>query len=389
MNVHSLFLLRYGLILIPALLAMYIQNVGNLRLYTLQILVLLTIAVFSRFAGSNPAAVTVAALAEIIYAGWVAGRDGGILFLLSFSALCVYPFLQPHLLRTMLFIIHAWVVLQAVRPEAPELQGAAVLSFILTAFLVCRLRNALEHEHEAVGLYDKLRRKHFELDEARQQLLLFARQVETTAQQEERTRISRQLHDDIGHRLIRIKMMLEASLHVVPADPTKGMELLQQIRDQVSDSLENMRAAVKKIKPAVRPSDSYALDSLLEETGRGTGIKTCLETNGQPYPLYPSQRVVLYKNAREAITNAIRHGGATEITIIVNYGQQEIGMTVSNNGRLPEHPERLSSFSFSGLGLNGMRERTEMMGGCIECRIEDQAFFLITRLPVWKEHELA
>ena len=97
-----------------------------------------------------------------------------------------------------------------------------------------------------------------------------------------------------------------------------------------------MRTAVKQMNPARRITDDYSLDRLLEETGRQTGIETELILQGIPYPLYPSQQVVLYKNAREAITNAIRHGEAKRVQIILDYGEQDIRMEVSNDGTVQE-----------------------------------------------------
>ncbi|MFD2881148.1 histidine kinase [Paenibacillus rhizoplanae] len=60
-------------------------------------------------------------------------------------------------------------------------------------------------------------------------------------------RIARQLHDDIGHRLIRVKMMTEAAIHTLPAAPETGLQMMNQIRDQLSGSMDDMRAALKRI----------------------------------------------------------------------------------------------------------------------------------------------
>lgn len=175
---------------------------------------------------------------------------------------------------------------------------------------------------------------------------------------EERTRISRHLHDDIGHRLIRTKLLSEAALQVTPKDADKGLELLRQIRDELASSMDNMRQIVRRIHPEPRFEDAYSLHSLLEETGRGTGILTQLIIEGNALPLYPSLRIVLYQNAREAITNALRHGKATEITIRLHYTRHEVTMLVSNNGSLPKEDKRPM-----GLGMTGMLERTSIIGG--------------------------
>nr|WP_251035855.1 histidine kinase [Paenibacillus sp. ISL-20] len=238
-----------------------------------------------------------------------------------------------------------------------------------------------------IQLYDELKRLHFQQDEAGRQLLQFAHQVESAAQAEERNRISRQLHDDIGHRLIRIKMMMEAALHIVPQDSVRGMDMLHQIRDQLGESMEQMRSAVKQMNPVRRITDDYSLDRLLEETGRETGIETDLILQGIPYPLYPSQQVVLYKNAREAITNAIRHGEAKRIQIILHYGDQDVRMEVSNDGTVQEPAGHEATPDRQGIGMSSMLERTQVVGGTLEVR-RTVPFTVITRLPVYQKREI-
>lgn len=206
------------------------------------------------------------------------------------------------------------------------------------------------------------------------------------AQAEERIRIARQLHDDIGHRLIRVKMMTEAAIHTLPAAPETGLQMMNQIRDQLSGSMDDMRAALKQINPTPQSEGAYALDRLLEEVGRDTGIATSYTVQGIPYPLYPSLQVVLYTNAREAITNALRHGQASSVWVEITYTEHEVRMETGNNGKLPE-AEPLSRLpGSSGMGMKGMSERCSMVGGTLELRLEPQ-FTVVTRLPVYRQPE--
>lgn len=90
-------------------------------------------------------------------------------------------------------------------------------------------------------VYDELRKETLRATRNSCAPLLFTKQLEGVAQAEERTRISRQLHDDIGHRLIRTKMMSEAALLTIPLDMEQGTEMVRQIRDQLADSMDDMR----------------------------------------------------------------------------------------------------------------------------------------------------
>ena len=110
--------------------------------------------------------------------------------------------------------------------------------FIALAILSFQLQRMKKNKDDVELLYDQLRKQHYALDEARLQLMDYARKVENIAQTEERNRISHDLHDDLGHKLIRLKMMMEASLSILPSQPSKGTEMLGSVRDQLGESME-------------------------------------------------------------------------------------------------------------------------------------------------------
>ncbi|MCY9515331.1 sensor histidine kinase [Paenibacillus apiarius] len=87
--------------------------------------------------------------------------------------------------------------------------------------------------------------------------------------------------------------------------------------------------------------------------------------------------VVIYQNAQESITNALRHGGATAVDIHVSYDPEEVVLEVSSNGSKPELPLQ------RGIGLRGMEERTKMIGGRVEWTAEPR-FTVRTAIPAAK-----
>lgn len=386
---NSLTSLRFGLILIPATVGLYVDRIDHYGWYTVLILTFLALGVLGRFIKSSPVIIA-GVIVELIIAGWLCQHYGILMIFVSMSTAFIYLFLSNLLLRYVLLGIHV-VVLNV------SLQGHEDLWIIFANFLLILvtvfigiLHNTSGSKEDTLRLYDELRRKHFELEEARSRMQQFAHQIEGAAQAEERNRISRQLHDDIGHRLIRVKMMMEAAIYTVPRDMNRGMVLLQQIRDQLGASMDEMRSAVKQMNPGRQLTDAYALDRLLEEVGRETGILTRLEMVGLPYPLYPSQQVVLYKNAREAITNAIRHGHADQVEVLLTYGDHEICMEVSNNGEVAAEADsagNISGIGKQGIGLSGMLERTKVIGGTLEVR-RQMPFTVITHLPVYRKSEI-
>lgn len=378
--------LRYGLILLPAAADIFLQQLDDYGEYMVYILLFLAITVLSRFLPS-PAYLKAAALLEIPLSLWLCHQYGFMMVFLSISTLCVYLPLLQRPGRLCLALGHLLLLNMAITDYDALLLTTANLLFLFMAVTFNHIHEMHQKQVDHIQLYDELKRLHFQQDEAGRQLLQFAHQVESAAQAEERNRISRQLHDDIGHRLIRIKMMMEAALHIVPQDSGRGMDMLHQIRDQLGESMEQMRSAVKQMNPVRRITDDYSLDRLLEETGRETGIETDLILQGIPYPLYPSQQVVLYKNAREAITNAIRHGEAKRIQIILHYGDQNVRMEVSNDGTVQEPAGHEAAPDRQGIGMSSMLERTQVVGGTLEVR-RTVPFTVITRLPVYQKREI-
>ncbi|WP_150270433.1 sensor histidine kinase [Paenibacillus tepidiphilus] len=380
-------LLRYGLIIAPAILTIYVYTY-DYELFTLHfLLLLLLVTVRARIPKFLPVP---AAACELFLSSWLCYHYGFLMIFPAVSTLLSYSALRERRTSVCLSCLHLlFLNLAFAINHIDLLEWAAMnLTLLLAWVLNGLLHKAGRGREETLFLYDELRRKHFELEEARTQLLQFTAQIENATQTEERVRISRQLHDDIGHRLIRVKMMVEAAIHTLPVSPETGLGMMNQIRDQLAASMDEMRAAVKRIHHDPKLERTYDLDQLLEETGRDTGIKTACQVQGMAYPLYPSVQVVLYKNAREAITNALRHGKADAVWITLIYREAEVIMEVANNGVPPgrEELERLSGGG-GGMGMRGMKERARLIGGTVECK-GAAPFSVVTRLPVYRQREI-
>ena len=144
--------------------------------------------------------------------------------------------------------------------------------FIALAIISFQLQRMKKNKDDVELLYDQLRKQHYALDEARLQLMDYARKVENIAQTEERNRISHDLHDDLGHKLIRLKMMMEASLSILPSQPSKGTDMLGSVRDQLGESMELLRSTVRGLKPDEHSLQSYTLSKLIDGLTRENGI---------------------------------------------------------------------------------------------------------------------
>ncbi|MUT66129.1 sensor histidine kinase [Paenibacillus sp. NEAU-GSW1] len=369
--------IRTLLVAIPSIATLMTINLENDLVYSATIMLAL---LFIRLPLYIPRFSIVLLIAELIGFGWLAYTYKGILFLLPFATLIgVFAW------RPTPQISFAWtgggaiVLLTALDGREPEIITAVLLLWCMTAGIMHALNRFEARQQQTENLYDKLARSHEELEAARRRVIEYASQIERYAQTEERNRIAKDIHDDLGHRLIRVKMMSEAAIQLFDSNPSRSFGLLTQIRDQLQESMENMRRTVRRLAvPEPDESRRYALDRLVNESAAAIGIDVSFIVSGNVQPLYPSVEMILYMNAQEAITNAVRHGGATAIDIVLDFKVDIVSLAVSNNGSLPKEPVA------PGLGMRGMKERMALVKGELSWSVADR-FVVTTAIPLKNE----
>ncbi|MDQ8733508.1 sensor histidine kinase [Paenibacillus sp. LHD-38] len=369
-----LYRIRALLVAVPSVISIVNVSPSFYALYTASVLLaLLLIKTSSLF----PKYRNLLLVAELISFAWFSYTYGGFLFLLLFSTLIASFRGRPDRTRSVLWsAIGLMALIAGLQNNDHHLLLTAAVLWVMTAAILYATNEYEEKHHHIEDLYEALAASHAELDAARIRMQEYALQVEYQAQIEERNRIAKDIHDDLGHRLIRVKMMSEAALHLFNADTVRARGTVEQIRDQLQDSMELMRRTVRRLAAdGEKDVRRYALDRLVEESAAGLGITVSFQVTGNPRPLYPSMELILFKNAQEAITNAVRHGKATSVTVDLDFLASSVALTIANNGSLPEEPIE------AGLGMRGMRERMALIGGRVEWKKSDR-FSITTTLPL-------
>ena len=211
-----------------------------------------------------------------------------------------------------------------------------------------------------------------------------AEEVALRQSSEERLRIARELHDIIGHSLGTIAVQAGVGRHLMETDPDKGAEALDSIARVSRESLDEVRsvvAALRDDEPPYHPSPGLNDLPDLVETVRGTGLAVEL-TLPEDVEAVPRQTgAAVYRIAREALTNVVRHAHASNASVHVDHhdGRVELAIrddgTGARNGREPELG--------SGHGITGMRERAEALGGSLSAAPASDGGFLVTAsLPI-------
>lgn len=201
-------------------------------------------------------------------------------------------------------------------------------------------------------------------DRMQQQLRRLSRQL-LSAQEDERKRISRELHDVIAQTLTGITIRL-ATLKKTALLNTKNLDdniaLTQQL---VEKSVDIVHQFARELRPAALDDLGLlsALQSFLQEFTERTGVRAYLKVYAGVEQLAVAKRMVLFRVAQEALTNVARHAKASRVEVSIQQVPDGMDMLISDDGKSFDVRRLAHSRSGRHLGLLGMRERLEMVGG--------------------------
>lgn len=199
-----------------------------------------------------------------------------------------------------------------------------------------------------------------ELQEAHHQLQDYAMRVEELALVDERNRLSREMHDTLGHRLTVAAVQLEGAQRLIPQDPERAAGMISVVREQVSEALSELRHTVATLRAPVEEDLHLrqALRRLADHFEQATGTTVHLMLPEQRPELPDVHRLALYRAAQEALTNVQRHAQARDVWLQLTQQDAMIALLVSDNG----NGLRVGD-GRSGFGLRGLRERAAQLGG--------------------------
>ncbi|OON63664.1 histidine kinase [Massilia sp. KIM] len=187
------------------------------------------------------------------------------------------------------------------------------------------------------------------------------------SQEEERARLSRDLHDGISQALVSVKLQLEAGIIRLGGDELQRQQAkvgLERTVEQVKSVLGEVRRISHDLRPTLLDDLGLApaLDHLASEFGEHAGTPVHFRAEGQLDGLPEMVGTVLFRVAQEALTNAERHAGASRIEMALLRRGRALSLEIADDGTgfdadsVAVHPQR-------GIGLRNMMERMEAIGG--------------------------
>jgi signal transduction histidine kinase len=230
-----------------------------------------------------------------------------------------------------------------------------------------------------------LGRKFEEADAVRERAERLEREREKEARvavAEERARIARELHDVVGHSVSVMTVQASGVRRLLREDQEREREALLIVERTGREALAEMRRMVGVLRrpeeaPALAPQPSLEHLERLVEQARDSGLPVDLRVEGEAVELPAGVDLTAYRLVQEGLTNALKHAHATRAEVLVNYGEGQIEVMVSDDGR------GVGNGDGGGHGLVGMRERVSVYGGELDAGPQPGGGYrLRAKLPV-------
>jgi signal transduction histidine kinase len=212
----------------------------------------------------------------------------------------------------------------------------------------------------------------------------------TQSQEEERKRIARELHDDTVQSLIAIGQRIELIKGILD-DPIEARTRLNELRTMVTGAIASVRQFSRDLRPLALEDLGLvaAMQYLVNQLVQSEGIDVDFKVEGTPDGLPADMEVAIYRILQEALNNVKKHAHATEVTVLAQFTNKHIVLTVEDNGRGFTVPASITDFATSGsFGVMGLQERAQLFGGNIEVESQPDEGALV-RLVMPRKSDLA
>lgn len=228
-------------------------------------------------------------------------------------------------------------------------------------------REIVRREEVEAARRDSEQRKSQLLEQSRrlqEQLRHLSHQV-LHAQEEERKRISRELHDEIVQTLVGINLHLEALARDATINPQSLQRKIAQTQRLVEKSVKIVHDFARELRPTLLDDQGLiaALHSFMKDFTERTGIRIRFTTCAVVDQLESDRRTVLYRVAQSALTNVAQHAHASQVSVSIRKVRDALLMEITDNGKSFDAQGMLYAQTPKRLGLVSMRERIEMVGG--------------------------
>ncbi|MBI4002194.1 MAG: sensor histidine kinase [Nitrospira defluvii] len=225
-------------------------------------------------------------------------------------------------------------------------------------------RTLLNEISEHIETEQSLRTSEQALATSRQELQDLAARL-LTAQEEERRRISRDLHDDINQRLAMLVVQVESLDTNLPASATACSKELRSIQDRLTELSDDVRHLAYQFHPSILDDLglTVALQRLVDDCAARSNLQSMFEAYPAPPPLPQKVSTCLYRIAQECLANVVKHARATRVMVSLSSTAETVTLNVEDNGVGFDTQSVIDGHR--GLGLVSMTERVRLVQGTV------------------------
>ena len=360
------FLIRYGL-LITALVEWALYHSVN-AYHLLLFLLIVIVAQLDYYSIQYPWAILAQGMAVLAFCYFTGNIFISLMLLLCFEISFRFSSLHAIILQGMITLV---VIVLGIKQQQwwsiPVMVFGNVL-FYYGAHLVFKLKyqeNLLkEQENQLFEQKKELQQAQYTMGTMKELYTL-----------QERNRISREIHDSVGHSLSTIIIQLGAISKLSEENSPQVSQMSAQLREFAVKGLQEVRTVVHDLKPEqlTKQQLTVALEEFIYETKQHSGVEFIFRQNKPTFQLTKEQELTIFRGVQEATTNAIRHGKATKITLLMMYSANELIVTIMDNG------VGSSAISLEG-GLKALEERLHEQQAQLESKNTEQGFTVQMKL---------
>lgn len=252
-----------------------------------------------------------------------------------------------------------------------------ILFIIYCILMIQQQRGTID---EVNMLYEEIRKTNEDLENANSQLKEYVKITERMGETRERNRLAREIHDTLGHTLTGISVGIDACIATVEMAPAETKAHLERISDVARNGLLDIRRSVNELKPDAleRLSLESAITKMITDMKSITDMQIFFDCRIRQLKFDEDEESAIYRVIQESLTNAMRHGKASRVRIVMERQEDMVVLTINDNGIGCSEIKK-------GFGTQHIMERIGMLNGTVEFR-SDNGFSVIARIPIrWGE----
>ena len=323
----------------------------------------------------------------LIILGIPLGRNLHVVEIILFSSILVSVGLSPQLLWNILFsilFITVFLLFQApVSAAGTEIEKSTNQHIVmfgllssLISFLSCYVNEKTRSIIEQKTIISRLRRAIDKISDINIDIQDYAFSAGRESRIIERKEISREIHDSAGYILTTLLLMLKTGLLIVPEKSRELKQMLTKAVAQAEEGIVEIRSAMHELrkKRIAVEKGINAINKMISVFSDATSVEVKTEYGNVPNTLGPEADLFFYRFVQEGLLNAFKHGNADEITVYFWDTGSMINVVLSDNGNSSKKVEK-------GIGILGMEERVEKLGGNISISATTDGFEIRASIP--------